>query len=204
MALLCKRWTTPEVLPSIRRTGSYTYNPATTIVDVEPEAVAITHATDLTARRPAISNEDDLRHALIEWKSKRFPSISFFSGIAGLQTDSNGYSKGIPDISIPFVHSVYNGFAIIFKPIDDCHEYQKAHVQYLQNVRNYKVLVSDDYDHITEKLIEFFSNGRLICPYCGENCRTRYKTLESRERHVRRFHRNIGSPSSDNLHSDPP
>ena len=142
VAVLFKTWITQEVLPSIRRTGSYTYSQATTVIDADPEAVAITLASDLASTKPAISNEDDLLQALLEWKNKRFPHISFFSGTAELQHDDNGHRKGIPDCSIPVVHSVYNGVAVVFKPIDDCHDYQKAHVQCLENVRNYKVLAS--------------------------------------------------------------
>ena len=202
VAVLFKTWITQEVLPSIRRTGSYTYSPATAVIDAE---VATTSTANLTARRPAISNEQDLLQALLEWKSKRFPLIPFFSGIAELQYDNNERGKGNPDISIPFVHSAHNGVAVIIKLTDDCNDYQQAHVKYLEDVRNYKVLISDDYDHITESLIELFNNGRLICPHCGDGCTTRYKTLESRESHVRKFHHNIGSSSSsDNLHRDPP
>ena len=125
--------------------------------------------------------------------------------LAELQYDDNGHRKGIPDISIPFVHSAHNGVAVILKLNDDCHDYQKAHVKYLEDVRNYKVLISDDYDHITEMLIEFFSNARFICPHCDKGCRRRYRTLESRESHVRNFHHSIASSSSsDNLHRDPP
>ncbi len=171
VAVLFKTWTTQEVLPSIRRTGSYTYSPATAVIDAE---VATTSTANLTARRPAISNEQDLLQALLEWKSKRFPLIPFFSGIAELQYDNNDRGKGIPDISIPFVHRTHNGIAVIFKLNDDCNDYQKAHVKYLEDDRNYKVLISDDYDHITETLIEFFSNARFICPHCGEGCRRRY------------------------------
>ena len=126
--------------------------------------------------------------------------------IAELQYDGNGHLKVIPDSSIPCAHCVYNGVAVIFKPIDDCRGYKKSHVQYLENARNYKVLVSGDYDHITERLVEFFNNGRLICPHCGEGCKRRYKTLESRDSHAWAFHHNIGSSSSssDNFHRDPP
>ena len=89
VAVLFKTWITQEVLPSIRRTGSYTYSPATAVIDAE---VATTSTTNLTARRPAISNEQDLLQALLEWKSKRFPLIPFFSGITELQYD-NGHHK---------------------------------------------------------------------------------------------------------------
>ena len=72
IAVLFKRWTTMEVLPSTRRTSSYTCNTTPSTIDAEPEQIAITSATDLAARRPAISSEEDLLHALIEWKGKRF------------------------------------------------------------------------------------------------------------------------------------
>ena len=64
-----QRWITHEVIPPIKEIGSYTYNTNLPVVDVEPEAIAIASSADLSATKPAISNEADLLNALLDWKT---------------------------------------------------------------------------------------------------------------------------------------
>ena len=108
-AQVFKRWVTKEVLPSIRKTGRYSYDD-------------INHKYDdsLTFK---IENELDLHIRVVSFLKKRYPN-SIFTGTLGENQDTNkkrivshqkGYLRGSPDLIINNLHKHYTGFTIEFK-----------------------------------------------------------------------------------------
>jgi prophage antirepressor-like protein len=163
-----KQWVTKEVLPSIRKTGSYSMNHK-----VYP---------NLTFE---IKNETDL-HAKVVNFIKRWFENSLFVASLGENQDTNykridswkkGYLKGTPDLIINNLHKKYRGFAIEFKTpkgngvISESQE--KMLKQYKLN--GYKILVSNDYDEIVQELIEYFRDVRTLCECCGR----KFKAIEA-------------------------
>ena len=79
-----------------------------------------------------------------------------------------GYLRGSPDLIINNLHKHYTGFAIEFKNPNGkgvlSYDQSKMLTQYQNN--GFKTLVSNDYDHIIEQLIEYFRHVRIKCSYC--------------------------------------
>jgi prophage antirepressor-like protein len=160
-----QRWVFKEVLPSIRKTGSYSMNHK-----VKP---------NLTFE---IKNETDLHVKVVAYVKRWFENSLFVASLGENQDTSykridsykKGYLKGSPDLIINNYHKKYRGFAIEFKTPKGngiLSESQKKMLrQYKLN--DYKVLVSNDYDEIVQELIEYFRDVRIICRCCGQKFKT--------------------------------
>ena len=123
-----------------------------------------------------IENEFDIHVKTISFLMKRFPH-SLFTATLGKNQDASikrieshrkGYLKGSPDLIINNLHKRYTGFVIEFKTptgkgVLSCDQ-SKMLRQYQSN--GFKTLVSNDYDHIIEQLIEYFRDVRILCSYC--------------------------------------
>ena len=104
-----KRWVTKEVLPSIRKTGRYSYD------DMNHK-----YNDSLTFK---IENETDLHVKVVSFLKKRFPHSLFMVTLGENQCNSamrinsykKGYLRGSPDLIINNLHKHYTGFAIEFK-----------------------------------------------------------------------------------------
>ena len=100
------KWVTSEVLPSIRKTGSY----------VMPIDVGHKFNNALTFRR---ENETDLHAKVVSFLKKRFPYSIFVApfgenqdtSIKRIDSFNKGYIKGTPDLIINNLHRYYTGFA---------------------------------------------------------------------------------------------
>ena len=106
--LVFKRWVTKEVLPSIRRTGRYSYD------DMNHK-----YNNSLTFK---IDNELDLHIKVVSFLKKRYPNSIFTALGENQDTGKNrigshqkGYLHGSPDLIINNLHKYYTGFAIEFK-----------------------------------------------------------------------------------------
>ena len=106
-AKIFMKWVMVEVLPSIRKTGSY----------VVPIDVGHKFNNALTFR---IENETDLHVKVVSFLKKRFPYSIFVAPLGENQDTSikridsfnKGYIKGTPDLIINNLHRYYTGFAI--------------------------------------------------------------------------------------------
>ena len=107
-ALAFKRWVTKDVLPSIRKTGSYDY-----CIDHKYNNM-LTFTTE---------NEMDLHVKVVSFLKKRYPH-SLFTVILGENQDTvhkridsfkKGYLLCSPDLTINNLHKHYTGFCIEFK-----------------------------------------------------------------------------------------
>lgn len=173
-----KRWVTKEVLPSIRKTGTYSMNHK--------------FSSKLTFN---IQTEFDLHTKVVQFIKKRFPD-SLFTATLGENQDTTqkriksfnqGYLKGSPDLVINNLHKSYTGFAIEFKSPKGTGTISQEQTNMLKAYeRNgFKTLISNDYDEIIERLIEYFKDVRIKCQYCSNT----YKTSDSLLKHHQYFHK---------------
>ena len=104
-----KRCVTKDVLPSIRKTGMYSYD------DLNHK-----YNDSLIFK---IENETDLHVKVVSFLKKRFPHSLFTATLgenqctSAMRIDSykKGYLRGSPDLIINNLHKHYTGFAIEFK-----------------------------------------------------------------------------------------
>ena len=175
-----KRWITKDVLPSIRKTGGYDY--------------CIDHKYNNTLTFK-IENEMDLHVKVVSFLKKRYPH-SLFTIKLGENQDTvhkridsfkKGYLRGSPDLIINNLHKRYSRFAIEFKSPKKngvlSPDQSMILLQYQNN--GFKTLVSNDYDHIIEQVIEYFRDVRIKCSYCPR----RFISSQSLRNHIRGFHK---------------
>ena len=98
-----------------------------------------------------------------------------------------GYLRGSPDPIINNLHKHYTGFAIEFKNPNGKGILSSDQSMMLQQYQNngFKTLVSNDYDHIIEQLIEYFRDVRMMCSHCPR----RFISPQSLRNHIKSFHK---------------
>ena len=175
------KWVTSKVLPSIRKTGSY----------VIPIDVGHKFNNGLTFK---IENETDLHVKVVSFLKKRYPH-SLFTVTLGENQDTafkridsfmKGYLRGSPDLIINNLHKHYTGFCIEFKSPKGgllSPDQSKMLLQYRNN--SFKIIVSNDYDHIIEQIIEYFRDVRIKCSFCPR----RFISSQSLRNHINGFHK---------------
>ena len=181
-ARVFKRWVTKEVLPSIRKTGKYSYD----------DDVNHKYSDRLTFK---IENETDLHTEVVSFIKRRFPN-SIFTATLGenqdtgkirMESHNKGYLRGSPDLIINNLHKHYIGLAIEFKNPNGngvlSHDQSKTLQQYQNN--GFKTLVSNDYNYITEQLIEYFRDIGIKCSYCSR----KFISSLSIKNHIISFHK---------------
>ena len=98
-----------------------------------------------------------------------------------------GYLRGSPDLIINNLHKHYTGFAIEFKTPNGkgvlSYDQSKMLTQYQNN--GFKTLVSNDYDHIIEQLIEYFRDVGIKCSYCSRQ----FISSQSLKNSIESFHK---------------
>ena len=175
------RWVTKEVLPSIRKTGRYSYD------DMNHK-----YNDSLTFK---IENETDLHTKVVSFLKKRYPHSIFIATLGENQGTCNkriesykkGYLRGSPDLIINNLHKHFTGFAIEFKNPNGKGVLSYDQSIMLQQYQNngFKTLVSNDYDYIIEQLIEYFRDIRIKCSYCPR----RLICSQSLKKHIKSFHK---------------
>ena len=179
-AKVLKRWVTKDVLPSIRKTGRYDY--------------CIDHKYNNTLTFK-IENEMDLHVKVVSFLKKRYPH-SLFTVTLGENQDTafkridslkKGYLRGSPDFIINNLHKHYTGFCIEFKSPKGngvlSPDQSMILLQYQNN--GFKTLVSNDYNHIIEQVIEYFRDVRIKCSFCPR----RFISPQSLRNHIDGFHK---------------
>ena len=179
-AKVFKRWVTKDVLPSIQKTGRHDY--------------CIDHKYNNTLTFK-IENEMDLHVKVVSFLKKRYPHSLFTvtlgenQGTAFKRINSfkKGYLRGSPDLIINNLHKHHTGFCIEFKSPKGngvlSPDQSMILLQYQNNV--FKTLVSNDYDHIIEQIIEYFRDVRIKCSYCPR----RFISPQSLRNHIKFFHK---------------
>ena len=176
------KWVTSKVPPSIRKTGSY----------VMPIDVGHKFNNALTFE---IENENDLHINVVSFLKKRFPHSIFVAALGENQDTSikridsfnKGYMKGTPDLIINNLHKYYTGFAIEFKTSKGYGSLsnEQSNILFHYQLNGFKTLVSNDYDHIIEQVIEYFRDVRIKCSYCQK----RFISSQSLRNHIKFFHK---------------
>ena len=175
-----KRWVTKDVLPSIRKTGRYDY--------------CMSHKFNNTLTFK-IENETDLHVKVVSFLKKKYPH-SLFTVTLGENQDTvhqridsfkKGYLSGSPDLIINNLHKHYTDFAIEMKSPKGngilSPDQSLILLQYQNN--GFKTLVSNDYDHIIEQVIEYFIDVRIKCSFCPR----RFISSQSLRNHINGFHK---------------
>ena len=181
-AKIFMKWVTSEVLPSIRKTGSY----------VMPIDVGHKYNNTLSFK---IENETDLHVKVVHFLKKRYPH-SLFTVTSGENQDTvykridsfkKGYLRGSPDLVINNLHKRYSGFAIERKSPKGNGVLSPDQSMILRQYQSngFKTLVSNDYDHIIEQIIECFRDVRILCSYCPR----RFVGSQSLKNHIKSFHK---------------
>ena len=177
-----KQWVTKDVLPSIRKTGGYDY--------------CINHKYNnmLTFK---IENKMNLHVKVVSFLKKRYPHSLFTvtlgenqnTSIKRIESHRKGYLHGSPDLIINNLHKHYTGFCIEFKSPKGNGVLSPDQSMMLRQYQNngFKTLVSNDYDHIIEQLIEYFRDVRILCSYCPR----RFISSQSLKNHIKSFHKRV-------------
>ena len=181
-AKIFMKWVTSEVLPSIRKTGSY----------IMPIDVGHKFNNALTFK---IENETDLHVKVVSFMKKRFPHSIFVASLGENQDTSikridsfnKGYIKGTPDLIINNLHKYYTGFAIEFKTPKGYGTLSNEQSNILSHyqLNGFKTLVSNDYDRIVEELLVYFRDVRVRCSFCPR----RFISSQSLTNHINGFHK---------------
>ena len=184
-----KRWVTKDVLPSIKKTGRYSYHH---LLHANSSDMNHKYNDCLTFK---IENETDLHTKLVSFLKKEYPHSIFSVGLGENQDSVNeridsfekGYLRGTLDLIVHNLNKHYTGLAIEFKSprgqgVLSCDQSK----MFKQNQSNgFKTLVSNDYDHIIEQLIEYFRDVRILCSYCPRT----FISSQSLKNHIESFHK---------------
>ncbi|CAB3995056.1 phage antirepressor [Paramuricea clavata] len=167
-------WVFNEVLPSIRKTGSYK------LPESEP----------LYCNQMRLINETDLRYAVVEYLKKYHPKALILPGLGEYQDTSQkrcdawrkGYLGGQPDLTIVTPSNGFNGFAIELKTPKGTGEVRDNQVAWIRELgkNGFRTLISNNYTEIVLYIDEYFrvdNTKKLINEI--ENLKIKCKTLES-------------------------
>ena len=171
-----QNWVCSDVLPSIRKTGSF-------------------EIPKLYNNQFLILNERNLHEKVVDFIRKYFPDVLFNASLGELQDTSEkrkkaykmGYSAGMVDLMI-YEHSKdFNGLAIEFKSPNGLGvvSEKQENIKNRLEERGYKYILSDNYDDIIIELNDYLQNRRYKCYYC----RLKYKSLDTISTHLRVIHR---------------
>ena len=142
-----------------------------------------------------IENETDLHVKVVSFLKKRYPhSLSIVAlrenqdtVYKRINSFKKGYLRGSPDLIINNLHKHYTGFCIEFKSPNSRGVLSPDQSIMLQQYQSngFKTLVSNDYDHIIEQIIEYFRDVRILCSHCPR----RFISSQSLRSHINGFHK---------------
>ena len=149
-------WVFRELLPSIRKTGSYELP--------EPKS--------LCGKQLKLLNETDLHYAVVRYIRKYHPNALIIAGLGEyqdtVQRRSDAYRKGYiggqPDIIITNPMNGYTGFAIELKTPKGTGEIRSNQVVWLKvlNEQGRRTMISNDYTDIVLKIDEYFRVDQTV------------------------------------------
>ena len=180
MAQNFQRWVFNEVLPSIKRTGAYSFNNHT----VKP---------NLTF---SIMNEYDMHKQIINFCKVQYPNILIISQAGELQNDTHdkriksynmGYEAGSFDIIINNLHKKFSGFCLELKNPNGkgIVSQKQLEMQKKYESNNYKTLITNDYNKCIVEIIEYMRETRIKCLHCNR----KFKNSSTLSNHYKYFHK---------------
>jgi prophage antirepressor-like protein len=145
-----RRWVFRDVLPSIRKTGSYKLP--------EPKS--------LCGKQLKLLNETDLHYAVVKYIRRFHPNALIVAGLGEyqdtVQRRSDAYHKGYiggqPDLIITNPMNGYSGFAIELKTPKGNGVIRENQVTWLKLLREqgHRTFISNDYTDIVLQVDEYF------------------------------------------------
>jgi len=193
-------WVCSEVLPSIRKTGSYVAPTAEPPPPPPPPAIsAIAARADYKENHSFnMQSENDLHGKVVEYLRRFHPHAKMVAGLGEFQKTSalriegwqKGYQKGTADLMIMNKHLEFSGFCIEFKNPRGTGSLSESQDAWLNDLHlnGWKVLVSNDYDAIVKEIAIYFEKVRLACPHCITKPNY-FKTEATLQQHKVSFHR---------------
>ena len=167
-------WVCEEVLPSIRKAGTYT--------------------VPLLGQQIKLLNETDLHYKVMDCIRVQFPELHVVPGLGEMQTTTQqrndgwkkGYVGGQPDLLILNRTTQFDGFAIELKTPKGDGAMSNKQTDYLEQLENlkYKTLVSNNYDVIVIELTKYYSDIRFPCKCCSKA----FKSKATLHGHLNCFH----------------
>ena len=172
-----QRWVINDVLPEIRKTGTY-------------------RAPYVIKNQLKIENEYDLHSQVVSYIRKYYPDAVIHGTLGELinQTQFNrnkayhmGYHVGISDLLLMEANKQHGGLFIEFKNPNGCGvvSNKQLHFKHRANVRDYKSIISDDYDEIIKEINDYMATRRLQCEHCNRT----FKTENTLMHHYWFFHK---------------
>ena len=146
-----QRWIYEEVMPSLRKDGSYN--------------------TQTRNQQVQLINESDLHYKVVEFVRKRYPDVLIIAGLGELQDSSSKridawrkrYTKGQPDLMLAVKGPGRKvGLALELKSPgwhNEASEHQKAFLQKLEE-QGWQILVSNSYEDILFTVRDFLEKGK--------------------------------------------
>lgn len=145
-----------------------------------------------------IKNERDLQHRIVNFIKNYYPATLFNANLGELQDTSTkriesackGYLAGSPDLEVKECSKGYIGLCVEFKnpnglgSISD----NQLNVHKQLEDRGYKVIVSNDYEHLLLQVKDYLDNKRYKCKYCLKRFKL-FCSIKSRDNHYKYFHK---------------
>jgi len=166
-ARLFRRWVTSEVLPQIRKTGSFFGNYAYWRNEAELGPTPQKRWSEV--KKLSIGREDELHYQVVNHINKQYPDATLNAGLgehlttghARMDARLKGYVGGQPDIII--IRGLPNGFqdvlAIELKNPNKKGKLSSKQVEYIDNLQlncNVQTIVSCDYDEVVIQMHEHY------------------------------------------------
>lgn len=160
-----------DILPSIRKTGSYTLpsqqvqqQSEQPLMDIQNEVKQLKPVNSIV-----ITNEKELHEKVVEWVRSHYPNLIIVSPntIAQdtedkrLEAYKHGYVKGSPDVLLLHKTNKYAGLVIEFKhPVTKKVKVSDAQLKVLNelNREGYLVVVSNSYEDIIFGIYKYMKN----------------------------------------------
>ena len=149
-------WVFSVVLPSIRKTGSYT----------------LPDRRSLRYNQMILINETDLHYAVVSYIRNNHPEAVIVPGLGEYQDTSakrcdawkKGYKGGQPDLIIENPMGKYKGFAIELKTPKGTGVTSESQINWLIKLRQlgYMTMISDDLVQIGIRINEYFSIKKKV------------------------------------------
>ena len=138
-----KRFVFEEVLPTIRKTGTFS----------------------VKNNQMQLLNETDLHESVVRFIRANYPTILMIAGLGETQTTDatriacwkKGYCKGQPDLMLPYKSGRFCGLAIELKTPAYFREPAPSQQAFLDNLHQggWDVMVSSCYDEIIMKIVRY-------------------------------------------------
>jgi prophage antirepressor-like protein len=144
-----QRWIYEEVMPSLRKDGSYN--------------------TQTRNQQVQLINETDLHYKIVEFIRKRYPDVPLIAGLGELQDSSEkridawrkGYTKGQPDLMLPIRSGRKNGLALELKSPGwqaEASEHQKAFLRKLEE-QGWQIKISNCYEDLLFEVRDYLDKA---------------------------------------------